>query len=92
VRALPYRVTQWALRRLNQAGEPAIMYVHPWELDTGQRFDQVTPRERVTHYHGRHGLAAKLHRLFTDFRFGPMSDLVATLEGTKPVVAGAAQG
>ncbi len=92
VRALPYRVTQWALRRLNQAGEPAIMYVHPWELDTGQRYSQVTPRERVTHYHGRRRLAAKLQRLFADFRFGPMSDLVTTLEGVKPVVAGAAQG
>lgn len=81
VRALPYAVTRWALRRLQQAGEPAILYIHPWELDLGQRYNQVTPRERITHYHGRHGLAEKLHRLFTDFRFGPMCDLVANLEG-----------
>ncbi len=84
VRALPYTVTRWALRRLQQAGEPAILYIHPWELDLGQRYNQVTPRERITHYHGRHGLAAKLHRLFTDFRFGPMRDLVASLEGEQP--------
>lgn len=92
VRALPYAVTRWALRRLNAVGEPAIMYIHPWELDTGQNYNQVTPRERITHYHGRHGLATKLHRLLTDFRFGPMSDLVATLEGATPSVAAAAQG
>ena len=92
VRALPYAVTRWALRRLTAAGEPAIMYVHPWEVDTGQRYRQVTARERITHYHGRHGLAAKLHRLFADFRFGPMSDLVATLEGETPAVPAVTPG
>lgn len=87
VRALPYVVTRWALRRLQQAGEPAVLYIHPWELDLGQRYNQVTVRERLTHYHGRRGLAAKLHRLFSDFRFGPMSDLVAKLEGDAPLAS-----
>ena len=87
VRALPYMVTRWAIQRLHRAGEPAILYIHPWELDLGQRYRQVTPRERITHYHGRRGLAAKLHQLFSDFRFGPMRDLVATLEGEQPTVA-----
>ena len=87
VRALPYMVTRWAIQRLHRAGEPAILYIHPWELDLGQRYRQVTPRERITHYHGRRGLAAKLHQLLSDFRFGPMRDLVATLEGEQPTVA-----
>lgn len=87
VRALPYVVTRWALRRLQKAGEPAVLYIHPWELDLGQRYHQVTPRERITHYHGRRGLATKLHKLFSDFRFGPMHDLVATLEGETPSAA-----
>lgn len=82
-RALPYAVTRWALRRLQQAGEPAVMYLHPWELDTGQRYAAVTMRERVTHYAGRRGLANKLHRLFRDFNFAPMGDLVASLDATK---------
>ena len=87
VRALPYMVTRWAIQRLHRAGEPAILYIHPWELDLGQRYRQVTPRERITHYHGRRSLAAKLHQLLSDFRFGPMRDLVATLEGEQPTVA-----
>jgi polysaccharide deacetylase family protein (PEP-CTERM system associated) len=87
VRALPYAVTRWAIQRLHQTGEPAILYIHPWELDLGQRYRQVTPRERLTHYHGRRGLATKLHRLLSDFRFGPMRDLVASLEGEQPTVA-----
>jgi polysaccharide deacetylase family protein (PEP-CTERM system associated) len=83
-RALPYALTRAALRRLNRAGEPAMLYIHPWELDLDQRYTQVTLRERVTHYYGRAGLAAKLEQLFTDFRFGPMCDLVAELEQTAP--------
>lgn len=74
-RALPYTLTRWAIRRLNAEGQPAILYIHPWELDLGQRYDRVTPRERVTHYYGRRGLEAKLHRLFTDFRFAPLGEL-----------------
>jgi len=85
VRALPYTVTRRALRRLQNAGEPAVLYIHPWELDLGQHYNQVTPRERITHYFGRRGLAAKLHRLFREFRFGPMSELVAKLEKGSPL-------
>jgi polysaccharide deacetylase family protein (PEP-CTERM system associated) len=75
-RALPYPFTRWAIRQLNQQGQPAITYIHPWELDTGQRYNQVTPRERITHYYGRRGLEAKLHRLFTDFRFTSLGSLL----------------
>jgi polysaccharide deacetylase family protein (PEP-CTERM system associated) len=87
VRAMPYVVTRWALRRLQQAGESAVLYIHPWELDLGQRYGQVTARERVTHYHGRRGLAEKLHRLFSDFRFGTMGELVSQLETDQPLAA-----
>ncbi len=80
VRALPYAAVRWAVARLQAAGEPAILYVHPWEVDTGQRYGRVTLRERVTHYHGRGGLTAKLHRLLQEFRFGPLVELVAALE------------
>ncbi len=76
VRTLPYAAVRWAIRRLNRQGHAAIMYVHPWELDLGQVYDQVTPRERLTHYHGRRGLERKLHALFADFRFGPLGSLM----------------
>lgn len=87
VRAMSYVVTRWALRRLQQAGEPAVLYIHPWELDLGQRYRQVTARERITHYYGRQGLAEKLHRLFSDFRFGTMGELVSQLETDQPLAA-----
>lgn len=76
LRALPYRFVRWGIRQLNRQGEPAIVYVHPWELDCEQRYDRVTLRERVSHYHGRKTLASKLHRLFADFTFVPLRTLL----------------
>jgi polysaccharide deacetylase family protein (PEP-CTERM system associated) len=76
LRALPYALVRWGISRLNRQGHPAIMYMHPWELDCGQTYNQVTFRERITHYHGRQGLAKKLHRLFTEFRFSSLRSLL----------------
>lgn len=69
LRTLPYAFIRWGISRLNDQGQPAIMYIHPWELDLGQHYNRVTLRERITHYHGRRRLEEKLRRLFTDFRF-----------------------
>jgi hypothetical protein len=67
---------RWGIRQVNRLGQPAVIYLHPWELDVEQRYQQVTPRERITHYYGRRRLAAKLHQLFSDFRFGPLQQLL----------------
>ncbi len=77
VRSLPYGIIHAGIQQLNLRGEPAILYLHPWELDTGQNYRHVTPRERVTHYYGRGGLEAKLRRLFADFEFSTLRELLA---------------
>lgn len=76
LRAWPYAFIRWGIAQLNRQGQPAIMYLHPWELDLGQRYRRITPREWITHYHGRRGLAARLQRLFTDFTFTSLRDLL----------------
>jgi polysaccharide deacetylase family protein (PEP-CTERM system associated) len=80
MRTLPYAFIRWGISHLNRRGHPAIMYVHPWELDLGQSYSRVTPRERITHYYGRRRLARKLNRLFTDFRFCSLSSLLQQYE------------
>jgi len=79
LRTLPYAFVRWGISRLNRQGQPAILYMHPWELDLGQRYNRVTLRERITHYHGRRQLERKLHRLFSDFRFGSLRALLTAL-------------
>lgn len=78
-RALPYSVIRHGIRQVNKAGEPAVVYVHPWELDTGQKYDQVTFRERITHYYGRRGLEKKLGQLLSEFPFGTLRELQAQM-------------
>jgi polysaccharide deacetylase family protein (PEP-CTERM system associated) len=76
LRMLPYAFVRWAITRLNRLGQPAILYLHPWELDVDQPRHSVTPRERITHYAGRRRLATKLHRLFSEFQFAPLRTLL----------------
>jgi polysaccharide deacetylase family protein (PEP-CTERM system associated) len=75
-RVLPYRIIRYGLQQVNNQNKPAIIYIHPWELDTGQKYGKVTFRERITHYYGRAGLEQKLHKLFTDFQFGSIQELL----------------
>ncbi len=79
MRVLPYMLVKQALRTLNAQRHPAIIYVHPWELDTGQDYPHVTARERITHYYGRRSIERKLERLLTDFRFGPIAELITDI-------------
>jgi polysaccharide deacetylase family protein (PEP-CTERM system associated) len=74
-RTIPYPLLAMALRRIHREGKPAILYLHPWELDTHQHYSHVTPRERITHYFGRLSLPAKLNRLLADFEFVPLRDI-----------------
>ncbi|MFC2037391.1 XrtA system polysaccharide deacetylase [Chloroflexota bacterium] len=76
VRTLPYPLVRAGIEQINRQGQPAIMYVHPWEIDTEQYYTKVTLRERVTHYHGRRGLTKKLKRLFKDLTFSPLRDVL----------------
>src|SRR5947207_1380028 len=73
----PYRYTRWAMRRVNREGHPAVAFVHPWELDPEQpRMRTAGRRGFSTHYVGLRGTYGKLRRLFRDFRFAPLRDVL----------------
>lgn len=83
LRLLPYPLFKRGLQRINREGKPAIIYLHPWDLDAGQPYPNPTPRERFTHYYNLGSTENKLTTLLRDFRFGPLVDLLndATLLG-----------
>ncbi|WP_420144027.1 XrtA system polysaccharide deacetylase [Sphingobium sp.] len=68
-RLLPYGFSRWAIRQVNeQAGRPAIIYFHPWEIDPDQpRVSDAPLRSRLRHYSNLSVMAAKLRRLTRDF-------------------------
>lgn len=91
-RLLPFGVTAWMLRRLNQVErEPAIFYFHPWEIDPGQpRIAGIDARTRFRHYVNIEHNEGKLARLLDSFRWGRMDDIFLDRlpVGATPALAG----
>jgi polysaccharide deacetylase family protein (PEP-CTERM system associated) len=80
LRFLPLPVFAWGLGRLVAAGEPTVLYVHPWEIDPEQPRQDVGWLVRVNHYHNLHRTEGRLRRLLERFRFAPMGEVLAQLE------------
>jgi polysaccharide deacetylase family protein (PEP-CTERM system associated) len=71
-RFLPYSISEWSIRRVNRNdGQPAIFYMHPWEIDPGQpRFEGLSLKTRFRHYVNLDRTEARLDRLLADFSWG----------------------
>ena len=80
-RLLPYALIRGALRSAQDRGAPGTFFIHPWELDQERPQDCVIPRlVRLRLFGGRRKLWARLDRLFTEFRFRPISDTLSAME------------
>jgi len=75
-RLLPYWFVRRGIRDLNRAGRPAVVYLHPWEMDPEQPRLPLPPALRVRCYGNLHGTEAKLRRLLSDFGFAPARDVL----------------
>jgi polysaccharide deacetylase family protein (PEP-CTERM system associated) len=81
-RLLPYGVTAWAIRRINEKeAQPAMFYLHPWEIDPDQPRIAASWRSRFRHYQNLRSTEEKLARLLDDFSWAPVSDVIATTLG-----------
>jgi len=69
-RLLPYWFVRFAVHWINRRDrEPALLYLHPWELDPNQpRLLKKWP-DRFIQYHRLETTERKLHHLLKDFRF-----------------------
>jgi polysaccharide deacetylase family protein (PEP-CTERM system associated) len=80
-RLLPYAWTRRGIGRLNEIErQPAVFYLHPWELDPEQPRIAAGALSRVRHYSNLHKTESRLRRLLTDFRFGAVADVLALRE------------
>jgi polysaccharide deacetylase family protein (PEP-CTERM system associated) len=76
-RHLPYRWTRWGINRLNvDEGQPAIFYIHPWEIDPDQPRLNAGAASQFRHYRNLHRTEARLRRLLAEFRFGTIADVL----------------
>ncbi|MEW5803001.1 MAG: XrtA system polysaccharide deacetylase [bacterium] len=80
-RLLPYPLIQRAVLQLNQnERRPAVIYLHPWELDPDQPRLSIGPVNRFRHYVNLHKTEKKLAQLLQDFRFAPLFEILAREE------------
>lgn len=68
-RHFPYALTRRALRQAEGKGEPAVFYIHPWELDPAQPRLDVPLRTRIRHYGSLSRVEGRIARMLRDFRF-----------------------
>jgi polysaccharide deacetylase family protein (PEP-CTERM system associated) len=69
LRQLPLMLIQRAFREHTQRGEPATLYIHPWEVDPGQPRLPVSAVTRIRHYRGLSSTMSRLATLLAEFRF-----------------------
>jgi len=76
LRHLPFNVIHCSIRKIHKKGKPAVMYIHPWEIDHDQpKIDGVDALTKIRHYRNLHTTERKLGRLLSAFRFGTIQDL-----------------
>jgi polysaccharide deacetylase family protein (PEP-CTERM system associated) len=70
LRHFPLPFIRWGMRHLNEVERrPAVVYIHPWELDPGQPVQDVGRLKRLRHYRNLDRTEERLARLFSEYTF-----------------------
>lgn len=77
LRLFPFAFTQWGIRHLNVAEQrPAVVYLHPWEVDPEQPRVSVRGLSRFRHYHNLARMEGRLAGLLQEFNFSSMQEVL----------------
>lgn len=77
-RLFPYALTRRAIARINaHEARPAMIYLHPWEIDPDQPRLPVGPLTRFRHLVNVGKTEARLGRLLADFTWAPAAEVLA---------------
>lgn len=79
-RLFPGFFIEHAIRSANRRGQPAVVYLHPREIDPGERRLTLPAKEAFIHYHGIGGARAKLASLLRAFAFTAVIDHLQTID------------
>lgn len=75
-RLYPYWFTKWAIKKINSEGHPAMVYIHPWEMDPEQPRMKSGAFAAFRHYVNIKDNEEKLRRLLKDFKFTMVKELI----------------
>ena len=72
LRLFPYWFIKHAMKKINKMGQPAIIYIHPWEFDSEQpRIKEL----KWYHYYRLTSTERKFKKLLKDFKFSSVRDI-----------------
>jgi polysaccharide deacetylase family protein (PEP-CTERM system associated) len=78
LRLFPYKLTAWAIHHLNKIErQPAMVYLHPWEIDPDQPRISASWLSRFRHYNNLDSTETKCLKLLDDFSWAPMEEVLA---------------
>lgn len=85
LRILPESLIKAAIRRINgHELQPAITYIHPWEIDVDQPRLNGRLRSRIRHYLNLESTMPKIAALMGEFKFKPLSHMMDGFEQLQP--------
>jgi len=83
LRLFPWNLTKAIIERINEKEKQAVMvYVHPWELDVEQPRLKGSWRSELRHRINLDSTEEKLRGLLREFKFKPLSKLLAASAST----------
>jgi polysaccharide deacetylase family protein (PEP-CTERM system associated) len=72
LRLYPMSLTKHFFRRLLRSDRPAVVYIHPWEIDREHPRGAMPVLKRIRHYVGIRGMEEKIRDLLRSFPFERM--------------------
>jgi len=76
LRIAPIFLIKWGLNKLQKEGRPAVIYVHPREVDAEHPRLPLKLHRRFKSYVNLRSTIPKLHWLCENYKFGLMKDYV----------------
>ncbi|NQS88306.1 DUF3473 domain-containing protein [Patescibacteria group bacterium] len=80
-RVFPYWLIKQGIKKLNKEGHPAVIYMHPYEIDTGDiEIEDFSKNLRTkftlfTQSMGRSRFEEKIKRLLDEFEFSSIREI-----------------
>lgn len=80
LRHSPFWFTKKMINKLNDNNRPAVIYIHPWEIDTKQpRVNGLTAFQRYRQYGSINTIERKMEMLLQTFDFSTVKDYIKRL-------------
>lgn len=76
LRMLPMWYTRWGLGRVRKEEQPAVVYLHPWELDPGQPRLEGRRRSVLRHYSNLGKMEGRVKELLAGGSFVPFREVL----------------